>query len=202
MGRPPAYDEDALLDALIECLWERGYAATPVSTLVEKTGVNAASLYARYGSKSGIMMAALDAYAGATIKGLRRILDATPPGARQVRSVLEHAMESFTDPRARGCFLVNTIMNVSTDTPDFSLAVAAHMETIRGMLEEALTEAPGLRPGLAPGEASVFVQTQIWGIKLMVRLRADPAMGEALIRQTLAALFTAEALAEEAARRE
>ncbi len=199
MGRPPAYDADALLDALIECLWERGYAATPVSALVEKTGVNAASLYARFGSKNGIMLAALDTYAKATLDGLRRILDSTPPGAGQVRAVLEHAMESFADPRARGCFLVNTIMNVSTETPDFASAVAGYMETIREMLEDALAGAPGLRPGITPKDAALFVQVQIWGIKLMVRLRADPGMGGSLVRRTLEALFTEEALAEESA---
>ena len=195
MGRPPAYDKDRLLQAIIDCLWERGYAGTPVSVLVEKTGVNAASLYARFGSKKGMMLAALDVYARETIAGLSRILASTQPGPEQIRAVFAHAMESFADPLARGCFLVNTITNVSEDSPDFSAALSGHMETIRNMLKEALAGAPGLRPGVTPEDAALLVQTQIWGIKLLARLRARPCMGEALARQTLAALFT-DGLAE------
>ena len=51
MGRPPSYDHTMLLREIIDCLWERGYAATPISVIVQETGVNAASLYARFGSK-------------------------------------------------------------------------------------------------------------------------------------------------------
>ena len=68
MGRPPAYDHDTLLHEIIDCLWERGYAATPVSTIVQETGVNAASLYARFGSKKGLMLAALEMYAKETLE--------------------------------------------------------------------------------------------------------------------------------------
>ena len=51
MGRPPSYDHTMLLREIIDCLWERGYAATPISVIVQETGVNAASLYARFGRR-------------------------------------------------------------------------------------------------------------------------------------------------------
>ena len=44
MGRPPSYDHTMLLREIIDCLWERGYAATPISVIVQETGVNAAAL--------------------------------------------------------------------------------------------------------------------------------------------------------------
>ena len=89
MGRPSSYDHTMLLREIIDCLWERGYAATPISVIVQETGVNAASLYARFGSKKGIMLAALDLYAKETIDALEALLAATQPGAGQVRAILE-----------------------------------------------------------------------------------------------------------------
>ena len=106
MGRPPSYDHTMLLREIIDCLWERGYAATPISVIVQETGVNAASLYARFGSKKGIMLAALDLYAKETIDALEALLAATQPGAGQVRAILEHAMGSFDEdifPRTNRC---------------------------------------------------------------------------------------------------
>ena len=195
MGRPPSYDHTMLLREIIDCLWERGYAATPISVIVQETGVNAASLYARFGSKKGIMLAALDLYAKETIDALEALLAATQPGAGQVRAILEHAMGSFEDPRARGCFLVNTVTNISTDTPDFAMAVADYMGQIRGSIKDALKHAPGLRPEVTPEDAALYVQVQVWGLKVMARMRPDKAAGKVVVRQTLTALFTDEAVA-------
>lgn len=192
MGRPPSYDHTVLLREIIDCLWERGYAATPVSVIVQETGVNAASLYARFGSKKGIMLAALDLYAKETIDALETLLASTPPGAGQVRAILEHAVQSFEDPRARGCFLVNSVTNVSADTPDFAIAVEGYMEQIRGRIRDALKKAPGLRPEVTPEEAALYVQVQVWGLKVMARMRPDKALAETIVRQTLTALFTDE----------
>ena len=186
MGRPPSYDHTMLLREIIDCLWERGYAATPTSVIVQETGVNAASLYARFGSKKGIMLAALDLYAKETIDALEALLAATQPGA---------AMGSFEDPRARGCFLVNTVTNISTDTPDFAMAVADYMGQIRGRIKDALKRAPGLRPEVTPEDAALYVQVQVWGLKVMARMRPDKAAGKVVVRQTLTALFTDEAVA-------
>ncbi len=189
MGRHPSYDQDVLLQEIIECLWERGYAATPVSTLVQETGVNAPSLYARFGSKKGIMLAALDAYGQKTVEGIETLLASVPPGAAQVWAVLDHALESFDDPRRRGCFLVNSIMSISEEMPEFTEAVEGYMERIRGLLRDGLTAAPGLRPGVTPEEAALFIQMQVWAIKLMARMHPSREMGEAVVRRTLASLF-------------
>ena len=141
MGRPPSYDHTMLLREIIDCLWERGYAATPISVIVQETGVNAASLYARFGSKKG------------------------------------------------------TVTNISTDTPDFAMAVADYMEQIRGRIKDALKRAPGLRPEVTPEDAALYVQVQVWGLKVMARMRPDKAAGKVVVRQTLTALFTDEAVA-------
>lgn len=195
MGRPPIYDKDVLLGQIIDCLWECGYAATAVSDVVQATGVKAASLYALFGSKKGMMLAALNRYAEETFAGLRAVLEATPPGAAQMHAVLEHAWHAgLADPRARGCFLVNSIMEARPDMPEFTEAVAGHMQTIRAMLQDELAQARDLLPGTTPEQAALFVQMQVWSIKLMVRLRPAPEMGPAVIRETLRALFTPESL--------
>lgn len=199
MGRQPAYNKEELLRRIIDCLWKQGYASTPVSALTKQTGVNAASLYAVFGSKKGIMLASLAAYAAETFAELRALLARTPQGAARARAVLAHALEvSMGDPRARGCFLVNSVIEASPDEPEFTAAVADAMAVIRDILEEALTGSADLRLDISPKEAALFLQNQIWGIKLMARLNPPRerqlAHGQAIIRQTLRALFTPEAV--------
>ena len=42
---------------------------------------------------------------------------------------------------------------------------------------------------LTPEEAALFVQMQVWAIKLMARMHPSREMGEAVVRRTLASLF-------------
>ena len=68
------------------------------------------------------------------------------------------------------------------------------MQTIRAMLQDELARARDLLPDTTPEQAALFVQMQVWSIKLMVRLRPAPDMGPAVIHETLRALFTPESL--------
>lgn len=56
MGRPPLHDDAKLKQDMVDCLWQLGYDA-PISAVVQSTGAKAASLYARFGSKKGMLLA-------------------------------------------------------------------------------------------------------------------------------------------------
>ena len=101
MGRPPLHDDARLKQDMVNCLWQLGFDA-PISAVVESTGAKAASLYARFGSKKGMLLAALDAYAEEHLADLQRLLHGMPPGQARIRAVLEKAIECFDDPLHRG----------------------------------------------------------------------------------------------------
>ncbi|OHD77491.1 MAG: hypothetical protein A3J97_04565 [Spirochaetes bacterium RIFOXYC1_FULL_54_7] len=56
------FDIDEVLEKAMTAFWHRGYTATSMQDLVECTGVNRASLYATYGGKRDLFIAALKAY--------------------------------------------------------------------------------------------------------------------------------------------
>jgi TetR/AcrR family transcriptional regulator, transcriptional repressor for nem operon len=62
MARPREFDEDVVLDAAIQCFWNRGFEATSVKDLIDRTGITAASLYNAFGDKRALFRAALDHY--------------------------------------------------------------------------------------------------------------------------------------------
>lgn len=188
MGRPPLHDEEKLKRDMVECLWEQGYD-TPISAVVESTGAKAASLYARFGSKRGMLLAALDAYAEDHLADLRRLLTGLPPGPERIRAVLESAVECFDDPLRRGCFLVNSILEADIRDNEFAVCLQKHMADIRTELSWALAETPGLREKFSIEAAAQFLQVQIWGLKVMARLNPRRDLGEQLIEQTMHALF-------------
>ena len=157
VGRPPAYNKEQLLEKVTDCLWTQGYAATPISLLVERSGVKAASLYAAFGSKKGIMLASLDAYARRARDEWRRVLAQHAPGRQQMDAFLHALLDaSLEDPASRGCFLVNAILEAHPGEPEFAEVLSRYMEELRNILMEELQKAPDLRPGQSAEAAALF----------------------------------------------
>ncbi len=60
MARPRTFDKDQALDRAMDLFWDKGYDATSVADLTEAIGINRPSLYAAFGDKEALFMAALD----------------------------------------------------------------------------------------------------------------------------------------------
>jgi AcrR family transcriptional regulator len=60
--RSAEYDRDAVLRNAMEAFRAKGYAKTTMQELVAATGLHPGSLYAAFGNKRGLLLAAVDHY--------------------------------------------------------------------------------------------------------------------------------------------
>ena len=193
MGRPPLHDDAKLKQDMVDCLWQLGYDA-PISAVVQSTGAKAASLYARFGSKKGMLLAALDVYAEDHLADLHRLLNSMPPGPERIRAVLEKAIDCFDDPLHRGCFVVYGGLEANAGEAEFAERLQKHMADIRTEFSWALAETPGLSGFFSIEGAAWFLQAQIWGLKIMARLNPQRELGQRLVEQAMYALFGPDAV--------
>jgi AcrR family transcriptional regulator len=61
-GRPREFDEDEVLDALVELFWDRGFEAASLNEIVEASNLNKSSLYNAFGSKDDLFVGVLSRY--------------------------------------------------------------------------------------------------------------------------------------------
>lgn len=141
MSRSKEFDVDAALQAALELFWERGYEATSVADLVERLGVGKASLYATFGTKHDLYLAALDRYVG---RADGRVVDElSQPGAAlpAVRALVRrYVAEMQVDALRRGCFVVNSAVELPAD-PTVVQRVERSWDTLEVALTVALTRA-------------------------------------------------------------
>jgi AcrR family transcriptional regulator len=62
-GRPRAFDRDAVLDRAVITFWSKGFSGASIDDLTAAMGINRPSLYAAFGSKQDLYLAAIDRYA-------------------------------------------------------------------------------------------------------------------------------------------
>lgn len=82
MGRPRSFDTDKALDDAMEVFWRHGYDGASLAMLTKAMGIKPPSLYAAFGSKEGLLKAALDRYAQRRSEHMRYVL--AGPTARDV----------------------------------------------------------------------------------------------------------------------
>jgi len=156
MARPREFDEDAVLDAAVQCFWSRGYEATSVRDLIEKTGITGASLYNAFGDKRALYQKALGHYVeGSISKRIRRCENLAPYDA--IADFFGEILDcSLGDREHKGCMLVNAALDVAPHDPGFQEIVAAVLVRIEGFFcaVSRLARLMGRSPGRSRRKAS------------------------------------------------
>ena len=141
MGRPRAFDADAALDEAMEVFWRHGYEGATIAQLTQAMGINPPSLYACFGSKEGLLKAALDRYTTKRAAFMEDILRA--PTAREVAErMLMGIADTQTDPaNPPGCLLVQGGLACGTGSENVPFELAARRAKTEEQLRERFVKA-------------------------------------------------------------
>jgi AcrR family transcriptional regulator len=177
LGRHKGYDRDRALEAARDLFWERGYEATSITELEQRTGLNRSSLYQEFGSKHDLFEAALECYADRVITNVLAVLrDESQPGLDSVIALFrEHAQLFLQAPvNVRGCLLVNTTAELAARDERVRPAAAGYRDRLRADFTAALSRAVDegeLEPALVESRAQILASA-LMGAWLTVRI--DP----------------------------
>ena len=191
MPRPRAFDPDDALAAALDVFHAKGYEAASVQDLVDATGLSRSSLYATFGDKHGLYLAALDRY---TAEGRRRLAEAcgcgSPLGA--VRAHLESiAGGAGGAAPPLGCLMTNAAAERASRDPETARRACAARTGITDVFERTVRE------GQAAGEVDAgrdaralahFLAGAVYGLHGLQKAGADADALAAVVDQTMAAV--------------
>lgn len=190
MARPRSFDEAAALDAATDLFWRNGYAATSVRDLGSAMGLGLPSLYNAFGDKHALFTRCLDRYLDGSMRARIRRLDATNSPREAIATFLEEIVaRSLADPR--GCFLVNSALEVAPHDEAVRAAIAARLGELEGFFLRTV------RAGQADGSVSRFRPAEdlarlllaaVMGLRVLARLRPEAELLRGAARQALATL--------------
>jgi TetR/AcrR family transcriptional repressor of nem operon len=176
MARPKEFDVDEALEAAMEAFWERGYEATSLSDLTRAMGVQKASLYATYGDKHQLFVAALERYARLEAEELKSQL--SKPNARAAIHGVFSSATACGNVKAcrRGCFLVNTMTEVAPHDPVVASVLKRAVDRTERLFAETLER--GRAQNEFPADLDVRANARIlvsalYGIAVLKKI--DPA---------------------------
>jgi len=192
MARPREFDESHALDAAMQCFWRRGYEATSLRDLMRAMGLTAPSLYNSFGDKQKLFVRTLERYLDHTTRDRLCRLEQTLPPRRALECFFAEIIEhSLKDKERKGCFLVNSALEIAPHDVRCRAMIAAQFTGIEAFFRRCVAAAQ--RDGTAskhidPDDAARLFLSALLGIRVMARTNPERKILEGLARPALALL--------------
>jgi TetR/AcrR family transcriptional regulator, transcriptional repressor for nem operon len=192
MPRPREFDETAALEAAIECFWRHGYKATSLRDLTESMGLTAPSLYNAFGDKQRLFSRALERYLERTTRDrLRRLEQSFAPKAALEHFFSEIIEHSITDRHRKGCFLVNSALEVAPHHAECRAVIAGQFRDIEAFFKRCIRAAQAdktVSPDIEAGDTARLLLGVLLGIRVLARTIPDRDVLEGVAKPALAQL--------------
>lgn len=141
MARPKTFDENDVVTDAMGLFWQRGYEATSVRDLTGYLGISNSSLYATFGDKHEIFLAALARYREIEVEQVRQTLLASPTTRQALEQMFAELIDSLlADEQRRGSFTLNAAVELGGRDPAVTDQLRAHFDDITALLARTLIE--------------------------------------------------------------
>lgn len=148
-GRPRAFDRDTALGAMGQRFRTQGFAGTSLDDLADAAGVNRPSLYAAFGDKRAMYLAALERTEAWLTGSFDGLLRANLPLRKAVERMLVFSIDVYLsgDTGPSGCIALNTATVEAVTDPEIRAALNRVLELEDRMVEAILAQAGSPSPG-------------------------------------------------------
>jgi TetR/AcrR family transcriptional repressor of nem operon len=174
MPRQREFDPDTFLDGALRLFWEKGYEATSMRDIVERTGVNQFGIYSLYDGKKELFLAVLDRYRDQIVGSVFGIVERPGASVRAIRDYFETLIQahSILFP-AMGCLMATTMAESFAGEESIRKRVEGHFERLRTGFMRALEtarRAGEVRDDLAIPQVAEYLAVSVQGLAVYSRL--------------------------------
>ena len=183
------FDVDDAVDRAMKVFWAKGYEATSISDLVKAMEINKGSLYNAFGSKKALFTRAFLKYDVENRQATIRQLEAMDDPVRAIEVLFDSLIEeSAADAGRKGCFLVNTALDLPNHHKDIQDMVTSALDGFETFFEGRIRD--GQKTGQIPAsidakEAAQALVTLVVGLRVLARGAFDTQGLEAIRAQAL-----------------
>lgn len=183
------FNREEVLEKAKQAFWTRGYEATSLQDLVDCTGINRGSLYATYGDKRQLFIAALKSYDLHVRHGLLDEFEKNHGPREAIRRVFATFTTDISEGAGnRGCFLTNTALELAAHDKEIRKIVAGAQLEMEKFLARMVEKGKSL--GEIPEHVDVAATARgllasLLGLVVLTRSRPERALLNGIIDEAL-----------------
>jgi TetR/AcrR family transcriptional regulator, transcriptional repressor for nem operon len=192
MARPQEFDTDQALKSAMRVFWSKGYEAASLTDIMTATGLSKSSLYATFGDKRALFLAAFDAYRKERMAYLNETLNDGRPARHSIGTFFREGVAHAAEPAHRnGCMTANEAVELAPHDVGVQKLVAEDFQAV----EDAFTRA--IERGQADGsivsreeprKLARFLVVGLQGLQVMARAKSERVRLDDTVAIMMAAL--------------
>jgi TetR/AcrR family transcriptional regulator, transcriptional repressor for nem operon len=192
MSRTKVFNENDVLEKAVQVFRCKGYNGTSAQDLVDELGISRSSLYDTYGDKRSLFVRALQHYRSTSSNGLIEMIKNSDNIEETIGQIFEIAVkEALEDKLYKGCFMVNTTIELAPHDKDIAAIISQNMVDIEQALCVAIKK--GQDNGVLSKKQSAvslarFVFNNISGLRVAAKLDADKKVYDDIIKVIMSVL--------------
>ena len=156
MARTKEFNEDQALDKAIEIFWHKGYNGTSAQDLVTHLGLSRSSLYDTFGDKQKLFSKSLQRYQKQSKDDILKLFEDSKNIKETLHDIFKQAViESLQDRITKGCFMVNSSVELAMHDEDVSKIVKSNSQEMEAVFTNAL------KKGQASGDISKAADARV-----------------------------------------
>ena len=184
MPRLKEFNPDDALDKAMQVFWHKGYEATSMEDLLTAMDLNRGSLYDTFGDKRKLFLKVMDRYCTTFVGPKLSLLDQPGPALATLRRFILGMIEGgLADPQRRGCFISNTVMELSPHEQEIAGTLRLALRMVEDTFFKVLARAKEqgeLKDDKDPRALARFLTTMMQGTVVMIKA----GMSADVVKQT------------------
>jgi len=192
MSRSREFDPKDALQKSMTLFWCHGFSETSVRELAKSTGVAHAGLYAEFGGKEGLYLAALDKYINTILDMLCRDLEKPTSGRKELSQFFTTILAGISKGMMRnGCMAVNARVEFSGTNRSVNKIVIKAFDRMRLALQGAIERAKAagdVNPDIDPEHTALSMTNTFHGLMVQSRSGTSIEMLEIIAKVALTQL--------------
>ena len=185
-GRPRSFDEDDVLDTMIEMFVRDGFEGVSISAVCKETGLSLQSLYNTFGDKATLYQRALARYGDKASDPLIQALRATEDPVEALQGFVK-SFVAFNDlPDGGGCLFTQSLASAVGGGPCDGAIARSYARRIRKALKDRAREAS--EKGLLVGSPDLIADSLLsasYGAAVVGRGGLPKSVITNLVKETL-----------------
>lgn len=192
MARTKRFDEEEVLNNAMLFFWHKGYNGTSPQEILDELGLSRSSLYDTYGDKKSLFISALKRYRNTVTAQIIQILETSENIPETLKMLFQQAKnECFTGEDKRGCFMVNSKVELAPHDEEIATIVKENREALENAFTAAIKrgqEMGQLSKETPPRSLARFIMNNLWGLTVHSKSGADKKVFDDIIRITMSVI--------------
>jgi TetR/AcrR family transcriptional repressor of nem operon len=192
MARIKTFNRDAVLTKAMETFWLYGYEKSSMQMLVQKMGINRASLYHTFGNKRSLFLDAIAHYNETVVQPILEPLERPNASKQAIIDFFEYRVElALKDSRDRGCLLVNSLLELAPSDSEMAAFITPYLLRLQNAFQQAVQTAQSqqeISDRLPADAIAHFLINSLQGLCVTFKLNPNRDVLHGIARVILAVL--------------